>query len=109
MDYEQPTEIIKKVGTYLNVPLPKNNLESYLCELESIRFTLAETVTDWHKQVAEMKARMLHPKDKDMTELDRNVMLEAHIAVIRKDYELLVKLEDLIKDRIELGKIILTL
>jgi hypothetical protein len=111
MDYESPIGIIKRVGVYLGVSMPtdKKRLISELQGLEACRFDLAQKTAEWHCKVAEYRNRMLHPKDKDMTELDRTTMLDAHVAVVRKDYELLCKLEELVRDRIELGKTLLTL
>lgn len=111
MDYSSPTEIMRRVGIYLSKAMPTNKekLADHLVGLEACRYELAEKTVEWHQTVAEVKNRMLHPKDKDLTELDRNVMLESHVAVIRKDYELLVKLDELIRDRIELGKLLLQL
>ena len=111
MDYTTPTSIISSVGDLLRKRLPseKQALIEHIAELEALRYPLAEEVVKQHKIVAEVKRQMLHPKDKEFTELDRNVMLDAHIAVIRRDYELLVKLDELIRDRMELTKTILTL
>lgn len=111
MDYESPIEVLSRVGRYLRVPLPDEHrtLTAHLRSLEATRYDLAEATAEWHSKVAVYKNRMLHPKDKELTELDRNVMLDAHVSVVRKDYEFLCKLEELVKDRIELGKILLTL
>lgn len=111
MEYQSPTEIIKKVGGYLATPLSMDTMEliNHLTGLEACRFELADKTTEWHRLVAEHRNRMLHPKDKDMTELDRNTMLDAHVAVVRQDYEFLCKLEDLVRERLQFGKILLTL
>lgn len=111
MDYQSPTEIIKRVGLYLGaaMPIEKKRLIEHLQGLEATRFELAKAAAEWHQELAERKNQVLHPKDPQMTELDRTTMLDAHVAVVRKDYELLCKLEELVKDRIELGKQLLTL
>ena len=111
MEYTSPTEIIKRVGIYLGAAMPTEpkRLIDHLQGLEATRFDLAKASAEWHQLVAESKRRMLHPKDKDLTELDRVTMVEANIAVVRKDYELLGKLEELVRDRIELGKTLLQL
>jgi hypothetical protein len=36
-------------------------------------------------------------------------MLDAHIGIVRQDYEFLCKLEELVRDRLEFGKLLLTL
>ena len=102
---------MRRVGIYMNVAMPtdKKRLIKELQGLEACRYDLARKSAEWHKLVAEYKNRMLHPKDKELTELDRTTMLDAHVAVVRKDYEFLCKLEEIVRDRIELGKILLTL
>jgi len=102
---------MKRVGVYLSVAMPtgKDRLPDHLAGLEACRYDLAQKIVEWHMLLADSKARALRPKDKDYTELDRNVMLEADTSIIRKDYDFLVMLENLVKDRIELGKLLLTL
>jgi hypothetical protein len=111
MEYQSPTEVMKRIGMYLSVTMPtnKDNLVEHLVGLDACRHDLAKKITEWHMLLADKKRQVLHPKDKDLTELDRNVMLEANVSIIRSDYEFLVKLEELAKDRIELGKVLLTL
>lgn len=110
MDYETPIEIIKKVGALLaqEIPTEKPALIKHLTKLEALRFDLAHEVAEHHKIYAEQRRRMLHPKDKEFTELDRNVMLDAHVSAVRKDYEFLSELQEIVRDRIELSKTILT-
>lgn len=110
MEYQPPTEIMGRVGAYLRTPIPTNKkqLISELVGLEACRYDLAKDVVEWHSLLANKKRQMLHPKDKDLTELDRTVMLDANVSVIRQDYEFLVKLEELVKERIDLGKDLLT-
>jgi hypothetical protein len=111
MEYQPPTEVIKRVGIYMSVAMPtnKNKLADHLVGLDACRYDLAKKTAEWHKLLADKKRQALHPKDKDLTELDRNVMLEANVSVIRADYEFLVRLEELAKERIELGMVLLTL
>lgn len=97
-----PNEIIAKVGTYLRQPL-EGDIRAQLVGLESLRFELAEVRTDQLQLLHEKENQMLFPKDKDFTELDRKVRLNASVVVVRKDYELLLKLEELIKERLEFG------
>lgn len=108
--YEPPTEIIKRVGIYLSNAMPdgKDKLVAHLRGLEATRYKLAEATADWLQLLHEKKNQMLHPKDKELTEMDRRVMLNASIAIIERDYEFLCKLDVLVKDRIELGKLFLT-
>lgn len=109
--YESPISVIKRVGLYLRtaMPIQGKKLVDHLQGLEATRFDLAQAVVDWHQLLAEKKNQMLYPKDKDKTEMDRRVMLDASVAVIERDYKFLCKLEELVRERIELGKIFLTL
>lgn len=109
--YQPPTETIKRVGAYLSVALPSNKqkLVDALIGLEACQFELSQKTVEWHKLLADKKAIALRPKDKDYTELDRTTLLDADVSIIRSDYEFLVKLEELVKGRIELGKVLLTL
>lgn len=69
-------------------------------ELEKLRYELAETTVDWLRKLHEARAQMLRPKDKDMTELDRKTLLDSSVAVIERDYEFLLRLEGIVRDRI---------
>lgn len=111
MEYQSPTGIMKRVGVYMSVAMPtnKSKLAGHLLGLDGCRFDLALKAVEWHMLLADKKRQVLHPKDKDLTELDRTVMLEANVSIIRSDYEFLIRLEELVKDRIELGKTLLTL
>lgn len=104
--YNPPVEIIKRVGMYLGITLPSNRdkLIEHLTGLEATRYKLAEARVDWLLLLYEKKNQMLHPKDKDLTELDRRVMLNASIGVIERDYEFLVKLEQLVEERLTFGQ-----
>ena len=98
MDYKSPTELLRQAGVALRLPLEKDSLG----ELDAVRLPLAEAVADWHLKLAESKRQMLHPKDKDFTELDRNIMLDAHVGVVRKDYEMLQRVDQLVEQKISL-------
>lgn len=110
MEYEPPTDIIRRVGEYLRAGLPNDEvaMRIHLADIDRLQFDLTERRVDWLRLLSEKKNQMLHPKDKDLTDMDRKIMLNASVAVIERDYEFLVKLEELVKDRIELGKLFLT-
>ena len=97
-----PNEIIAKAGAYLRQPLI-GNIKEQLIGLEALRFELAERRTQQLQLLHEKENQMLFPKDKDFTELDRKIRLNASVAVIRRDYEMLTKIEELIKERLEFG------
>lgn len=107
MEYSSPNEIIAKVGSYLREPLSVDKLQDQLIGLEALRFELAERKVEWLQLLHEKESQMLYPKDKDMTELDRKVRLNASVAVIRKDYEMLATLEKLVEQRLQFGKLLI--
>lgn len=111
MEYQGPNDIIRRVGAFLSVPIPETTQEQidHLIALEACRHDLAKATVEWHMLLINKRRQVLHPKDKDLTELDRNVMLEANVSVIRADHDFLARLEELVKDRIDICKLLLTL
>lgn len=106
MDYKPPLKIVGKVATFLGQELPYQNtadLRAHLVGLETLGAELAKIRTDWLKTLHEAENSVLYPKDKDFTELDRRVRLQAAVAEIRRDYDYLVALEGLSARRLELG------
>lgn len=105
MEYKPPYEVMRSVAKFLGEPLPQNkDLIHHLVGLEATRLKLAEAKVDWHKLLHEKESQMLHPKDANFTEMDRKVMLNASVAVIRRDYDYLVTLERLIEERLSFGR-----
>lgn len=109
--YESPLDTVKMVAKYLGEPLPREKglLQEHLIGLEATRFELAKKVVEWKRLLHEKENQMLHPKDSNLTELDRKTMLNASVAVIKQDADLLEKLETLIEQRLQLGKLFLSL
>lgn len=108
-DATRVNTIIALVGNYLREKLPKDNeeLAKQLVELEALRFQLLEVTVDWQQLLAEKKGQYLHPKDSNFTELDRRVMLNAHLANIERDVNFLLGLELLVTQHLQLGKALL--
>lgn len=98
--------IIDKLQPYLSIPIPVNP-RVHLRGLESLRYALAEAVVDAHQKLLEKRRQALWPKDKELTELDRKTRLDGDTAGYEADYEFLVKLEEIVKDRLELGKLLI--
>jgi hypothetical protein len=106
MAYEyHPPESIAKVGVFLSEPLPEDKTEllSHVRALVAVCYGLDVNISNWMRLLAETKAKMLWPKDKELTELDRKTRLDASVAVIESDYELLIRIEALAKLRLELA------
>lgn len=87
--------------------MPLKDIKRHLIELDSARLDIAQkriqALIDLH--VAEMK--VLHPKDPHLTELDRKTSLQAYTAELRKEYEIYLALEELVKERVQLGILLL--
>lgn len=111
MQYESPLTTIKRVAEFLGEPLPSDSkaLRAHLIGLEATRLELAEKRSDWLKMLHEKENQMLHPKDQALTEMDRRVMLHASTAIIRRDYDFLCSLEKLTEERLDFGKLLLTI
>lgn len=108
MDIKLKSEqIIAEVGKYLRQALPRaqEDLEAHVIGLDSLRFDLAKERADAMQSLYEKRKQMLWPKDVDakLTELDRNTRLNADVAILERDYQFLVRLEDLVEARVDLA------
>lgn len=86
-------EIIEKLRDCLNDPA--------FPQLEDLRFKLAELLTNKGWELAEKRRQVLWPKDKDLTELDRKIRLEADTAQLERDYTLLKLAWEVVSDRLK--------
>lgn len=91
MDYTEP-KIISKLSPLLQADKPD------LDKIISLRYELAVAVADWNKLLAEKRRQMLWPKDKELTEMDRKIRLDADIAQIERDYKLLELIWEIVVD-----------
>ena len=110
-EYNPPLEAIQGVAKYLQNPLPDDmgDLKEHLIGLEAAQYKLAEARVDWQRLLHEKESRMLHPKDANLTELDRRTMLNASVAVIKRDLDFLLTLEKLSSERLIFGQKLLEL
>lgn len=102
--------IVSKVGEHLREPLDYHSPElvkEALVSLECLRADLLEVRVSWKQLLDEKRSQYLHPKDKDLTEMDRRIGLNASLANIERDYEFVFGLEKLIEQRMELGRVLL--
>ena len=99
--YYPPMDIISAVKDYLNqeVPITESDQEDALIALEKLRLPLLEARIEAQTELLKRRNQYLHPKDKNLTELDRKTMLDAQMTAYLKEYELLNGLEYLLKDR----------
>jgi len=107
MDYISPNAIIAKLGSILREPIP-DNLTEHIKDIESHLFELVEAKVETHRYLQEKRHQMLYPKDKDLTELDRNTRLSASVAVIQKDYDFVCEVHSLALRRLDICVLLLT-
>jgi len=69
-------------------------------ELQGLRLELAEKIKKAHEELLLKRRQVLYPKDKDLTELDRKVRMEGDIAKYEADYLFLLKVYEIVKDKI---------
>ncbi len=102
-------KIVDKLRPFLSKELPKNPnaLRSHLLGLESLRFALAEARVEALYELHTKRRQMLYPKDKEFTELDRKVRLDGDVALYERNYTFLVELEEIVKDRLNFGQLLL--
>ena len=100
--YIPPVQTIRNIGEILRYEMPRETAEMLLQirTLEAMRYELNVDICDWGRMLAEKRAQMLHPKDKELTELDRKTMLHASVAVIERDFDFLCNLQPLVEDRL---------
>ncbi len=94
-------DIISLTKDFLNedVPIIESDIENALTSLEKLRLPLLEARIEAQTELLNKRRQYLHPKDKNLTELDRKTMLDANTTSFQANYELLNGLEYLLKDR----------
>lgn len=95
MDY-RTAEVINKLSPLLQAKSP--DLEAIL----ALRMELGVAVADTHLLLAAKKRQMLWPKDKELTEMDRKIRLDADVGQIERDYILLKLVWEIVSDVIRL-------
>ena len=68
--------------------------------LEGVREPLLKLRVDKYVELTQAREKVRHPKDKDLTDWDRKVMNDARVAELQAEYDYLLGLEELVKERI---------
>ena len=89
-------EALERIVNILNEPSDKQ--EIYV--LEHNREPLLKLRTDKYVELTNAREKCRHPKDKDLTDWDRRVMNDAMVATLQAEYDYLLGLEELVKERI---------
>lgn len=107
MRYESPAELYQQLSPLLQEKLnlvDTDILKTQLVALDVKRYELAYTRAQWHEKLVNERERLRMPKSSELTEFDRRTMSDANIAAIERDYLFMLQLEEIIHDRLELGK-----
>lgn len=99
-------EFIESVGNALNIVI-EAGLQTTAWALGDCQTRLLKMRVERFKTLVQKREQYRHPKDKEYTDFDRKTMLEAQVADVQADYELVKGLEDLVMERVELIKILL--
>jgi len=68
--------------------------------LDTVREPLLKLRVDKYVELTQAREKVRHPKDKDLTDWDRRVMNDAMVAELQAEYDYLLGLELLVKERI---------
>lgn len=102
-EYESPYDLFNRVGEYVRTPIPVKlgNLMKERSKVDALRYELAETIkkTSYVLNTRRMSAKQ--PKDKNITDLDRDVEIRGATAQIQADYDFLLELKEIIADRLK--------
>jgi hypothetical protein len=103
-------DVITAVSKVLSIPIPddRGSLIAHLKHVEGLGLELAVARVEALKTLHDGENKMLYPKDKELTELDRKVKLQAAVSELKRDADYLIALEALVARRLELGTILLT-
>jgi hypothetical protein len=92
MEYEAPIELYKRVSNTLSAPVDDT--------IHTLRFEVLEKRVAVQEELYRRRYQYMLPKDKGVTELDRQIHLDNTTAHIQKDYEFLIALEKLLADKV---------
>lgn len=87
----------------------ENALKSKVDAEKLIQFQprLLRLRVEHHTKLCKAREQYRHPKDKELTDFDRKMMLEASVAELQADYELAKGLEELAAERVDLLKLLM--
>lgn len=102
-------QIIAQITSLLSLDLPNtaNDAKTNLSACMKLTGAILMARVNAQKKLATEKDRLRHPKEKDLTDLDRSIMLGSAVAEFQADYELLSGLESLLSERISVLKLLI--
>lgn len=88
-------ELYKKLRPLLSIPHPN------LGELQAIRYELAEARANALQNLYETRPKLLRPKDKEVTDLDRQTQMNGFCAEKERDKQFLDDLWIIVSDLVK--------
>ena len=108
--YESPIQLFSDVAIILQDELEVSDIDKLKEQLSSMsiaRYNIVACKKTMYEALLKARNRVLLPKSKDYTELDRKVQQGSAISQQEADYDFLCNIDDILKERIELGSLIL--
>ena len=100
-------EELKEVRELLKVPLDAEvgrNTRKQMSECEAWLAYISQQYRERKRLLAEKSKQALPPKEKGTTELDRQVTLDAYVAPLQEEVDMLRDLMAIIQQRITMGQ-----
>lgn len=103
---------LPKLLPFLSVRLSASSdvldLKRSLCKCELFATSVSLKRANCFMDLQKARYQYLHPKDKDLTDMDRKILLEASTSDLQHSYDTLVALEDALARRIDILKVLLS-
>ena len=99
-----------RVLALLSEALPKDTqgLMVVLCEAEACFIGIVTARLEAQSKLHSERLRLRHPKDKEYTDWDRKIMLDANTAAEQAEYDLFVAMEKALEQRISIIQTLLS-
>lgn len=101
-------DLIKRTNEVLQQPIPLTDFRPALEGCMKLTAPILTARVASQVELYNKRAQARHPKDKELTDFDRNIMLEGMVSEYTSIYETLRGLEVLLAERIDVLKKLLT-
>lgn len=98
---------IEEIRSVLSVKLDvsnEENLKSQLADAEVLQVQVSKAYRNSKEELEVARNRMLLPKHKDYTDMDRNIRLESDTAMLQRETDELKDLLTILDTRLRLGR-----
>lgn len=110
MEYESPITLFAEIGDYLNEPIQMNRPDviKTLYRADALRLKLGEAIKNTSFMLNTRRMAVKQPKDKYVTDLDREIDVKGATAQMDADLQFLQALQIIVSEHIETAKLWLT-